>query len=170
MKICSVVCRTSRLVPLMLFIGIQVAHASEWNYLQYSQIKWREYKAATFAEASNANKPLYIFIYANWCHWCKKFETETLETKDIRFLLQRETIPVAIEYDKQKELARKLGAKMVPTSILSAPDGKKLLRFHGFLNAKELSEVLQRTLSAWRKGELPVEEFGDDTTCCIIQE
>ncbi len=153
---------------LVFVIGLPVANTSEWRYLEHSQIEWRQYNAAAFSEARKADKPLYVFIYANWCQWCKKLETETLETETIRSLLIRESIPVAIDYDKQAELARKLGAKLVPTNILLSPDGKKLLRFYGFLSAKDLSEVLQSVLLAWRRGELPEEEFGDESTCCPV--
>jgi thioredoxin-like negative regulator of GroEL len=156
------------ILTLILFIP-QATHATEWNYREQSKIQWREYGDAAFAEAKAMNKPLYVLIYANWCHWCKKFETKTLETELIRNLLQEKMIPVAVDNVEQPEIGQKLGAKLVPTSVILTPDGQRLLRFYGFLSADELDEALRRTLLRWRKGELPEEEFGDESTCCPVR-
>ncbi len=154
-------------VGLILFIPL-IVQAGEWDYRAQSKIQWRDYGADAFAEAKSTGKPLYVLVYADWCHWCRKFETKTLETKLIRQLLQNEMIPVAVNNDKQIEIAKKLGANLVPTSVILTPDGQRLLRFYGFLPAEELDKALRRTLLHWRKGEMPEEEFGDESTCCPV--
>lgn len=156
------------LVVTLLVVGVSISWAGEWQYREESKIAWRDYNAAAFAEAKISGKPLYVFIYADWCHWCKKFEIETLETDSIRTLLEKETIPVAIDFVKQPDLARRLGTVLVPTNILMTSDGDKLLRFYGFLKPAELSEALHSTLKAWRNGELPAVEFGKESTCCPV--
>jgi uncharacterized protein YyaL (SSP411 family) len=155
------------LLGLSFFIPL-VAQASEWNYRAQSKIQWRDYGAAAFAEARSAGKPLYILVYADWCHWCKKYETETLETELIRGLLQNEMVPVAVNNVEQPEIGKKLGTKLVPTSVILTPDGQRLLRFYGFLPPDELNQALRRTLSRWRNGEIPEREFGDESTCCPV--
>jgi len=154
----------SILILLMPQVGLTVS----WNYRQVSNINWKDYDASAFRLSAETNKPLHVFVYADWCEWCKKYETQTLETDSIRKLVSEEMIPVAVDYDKQPELANQLGIKIVPTNIVLSPDGQKLLRFHGYINKDELSTVLQRTLTAWKNGEPLIEEFGDESSCCPV--
>jgi thiol:disulfide interchange protein len=159
---------TGLVFALILFIPL-ATQATEWNYREQSKIQWRAYGEAAFAEAKAMNKPLYVLVYANWCHWCKKFETETLETELIRALLQEKMIPVAVDNVIQPKVGQQLGAKLVPTSVILTPAGQRLMRFYGFLNASELDEALRNVLLRWKKGELPAEEFGDESTCCPVR-
>ncbi|GMR09036.1 MAG: hypothetical protein BMS9Abin26_2048 [Gammaproteobacteria bacterium] len=158
---------------LLFMLGGPSANAEEWNYLQKSKINWREYNEQAFLEASKKNKPLYVFIFADWCPWCKKFETESLETKLIRSLLSEKFIPVAINQEKQPDLSKQLGARLVPASVLLTPKNRRIVRFYGFLTAQELSDILNKSFIRWSKGEVPEaevprDEFGDESTCCPL--
>ncbi len=139
-----------------------------WSYLAESRIAWRPFGDAAFVEARRLNRPLFILVFADWCHWCHKYETETLETEAVRTLLQERFIPVAVDYVRDPDTARRLGARLVPTSLVLTPDGRRLLRFYGFIGPRELAQVLDRTLARWARGEIPEEEFGDERTCCPL--
>jgi len=166
--------KLNRVLPLLmgiLFILLTATVSAEiWSYSQHTKIKWREYNAATFLEAKEKNKPLYIFVYSDECSWCRKFETQTLEKETIRNILEKEFIPIAINQVAQPELAKKLGIKLVPGNILLTPERKKLLRFYGFVTETALSGALTKILNNWRKGEILEEEFGNEKTCCPVPE
>ena len=152
---------------LLAIISFSV-FSETWIYRENTQINWREYNAAAFSESVQKNKPLYIFIYSDECGWCRKFETETLEKQAVRKLLEDKFIPIAVDQLVQPDLARQLGIKLVPGNILLTPDRKKLLRFYGFVKEKELLDVLQKTLTLWKKGVIPENDFGDSSTCCPV--
>ncbi len=152
---------------LLAIISFSV-FSDAWVYRENTQINWRQYNAAAFSESVQKNKPLYIFVYSDECSWCRKFEIETLEKQAVRKLLKANFIPVAIDQLAQPELARQLGIKLVPGNILLTPDRKKLLRFYGFVKEKELLDVLQTTLTLWKKGAIPENDFGDGSTCCPV--
>lgn len=155
-----------------LLIGVLMlavfGSAEAWTYRAQTNIDWYDYGEAAFDQAAKRNRPLFILIYADWCEWCKKYELETLETKPIRGRLADEWVPVLVDYDREPGLARKLGATLVPTTVLVTPKGEKILRFHGIISAAELTENLDLMHAAWRNGELPGEEFGDQSTCCPL--
>lgn len=144
--------------------------ADAWTYRTQTNIDWHDYGETAFDQAAKRNRPLFILIYADWCEWCKKYELETLETKPIQDRLAKDWVPVLVDYDREPGLARKLGATLVPTTLLATPKGDKILRFHGILSAAELAENLDRMHAGWRNGELPVEEFGDQSTCCPLPD
>jgi len=158
----------SGMILSLFLLQIKHGYAQEWSYMEHSRINWRTYNKDAFLEAREKNRPVFILIFANWCHWCRKLETETLEKENIRNLLETYFIPIAVDHTKQKKLAEQLGAKLVPTSIIITHDGKKLLKFFGYITADSLEKSLNKTLASWRRGEIPEEEFGNESTCCLI--
>ncbi len=160
-------CLQPTMVILSLFL-VSAVHAEKWNYRQNSKINWFEYNAFAFTEAQQKNKPLYIFVYSDLCSWCRKLETETLEKPAIRALLSKRFVPVLVDQQARPALVSQLGISLVPASILITHDGKKLLRFYGFIKEQALLDALNKTLLAWKKGEILEEEFGDQATCCPV--
>ena len=156
--------------PLVFGQGKTEEPPEGWSYLAVSRIPWRPLSDAAFEEARRLDRPLFVLVFADWCHWCHKYETETLETEAVRTLLTSRFIPVAVDHARQPEVARRLGARLVPTSIVLAPDGRRLLRFYGFIGPRELVDVLGRILERREQGEFPAEEGGDASTCCPLDE
>ena len=138
--------------------------------MDQTQIDWRPYGQQAFDAATINKRPLFVFIFADWCGWCQQYEQKTLETGPIRRRLTNDYVPVAIDYEEEKELAKKLGARLVPTTLLISPQGKKLVRFYGLLKQEDLSETLDQILDRWRRGVLPNEEFGNEETCCPLPD
>jgi len=156
-------------VLLVAALPSAIAQAAEvWNYRQYTKIAWRSYGTAAFDEARRTQRPLFVLIHSDQCGWCRKYEVEALEQPRIRSLLETRFIPVAVDNDREKAIGKKLGAKLVPTSLILAPDGKKLLRFYGVQSAADLADTLQETLVLWRRDELPQPDFGSMETCCPV--
>lgn len=141
---------------------------TDWHYMSKTQIDWHSYRQQVFKEAEKENRPLFVLIYADWCEWCKKYEQDALETKPIQQRLSTDYIPVAVDYDKEKALAKSLGARLVPTTLLITPTREKLARLYGHITTQDLSEILDRTLALWRRGEIPENEFGSEETCCPL--
>jgi len=167
--------RCSKLSCLLLLVlqfipAMQtVAGQEPWDYRKHSLIAWHDYDESTFELARSDKRALYVFVYADWCGWCRKFEVETLEQAAVRQRLARDFVTVAVDYSREPDLAVDLGAQRVPTSLLLTPDGKLLLRFYGFLSAGELEVALTSTLESWHRGEIPEEEFGNVNTCCPVR-
>jgi len=149
---------------------VMAESADGWNYRQHTKIAWRTYVATAFGEARDRNRPLFVLVYSDLCEWCRKYEVEALEQPAVRRLLEARFIPVAVDNDRQRSLGRRLGAKVVPTTLILAPDGRKLLRFYGVQSAADLSDTLEKTLTLWRRGELPRADFGDVETCCPVTD
>lgn len=153
---------------VLFTISTIVALSGEWRYLRHTQIRWYAYDEEAFAEARKTKRPLFVLIFSDACHWCRKYETQALEVPIVRSRLERDFIPVAVDYDEQPELGRRLGAKLVPTSIILAPGGQKILRFHGVQEAEDLADTLDKTLALWHRGELSQPDFGEAQTCCPL--
>jgi len=137
-------------VTLITVVSARAGKPALWNYMAETRINWHPYTQKVFAMARSKDQPLFVLIYADWCDWCKKYEQETVETRLVRKRLHDTYLPVAINYESEKALSARLGARLVPTTILLTPDGKKLARFFGFMNPEDLAETLDQTLALWR--------------------
>lgn len=141
-----------------------------WNYMTNTKLEWLPYGRPAFKRALDLNKPVFVLVYSDRCSWCEKYEKEVLETERIRMQLKRDFVPVAVDLETQRPLAKQLKAKLVPTTLVLAPDGTKLVRFYGVSSASEISETLDQVLSAWKQGKLPmVDDFGSEERCCPIE-
>jgi len=148
--------------------GWSASNDPSWNYMQHSALKWHAFDDAALQKARKLKRPLFVLVYLDTCHWCRKYEAETLETKRMIKRLQSDYIPVAVNFALQADVAKKLGAKMVPTTILMTPDGRKMARFVGFVGERDLADILDANLYRWRKGEVSGEDFGEPEACCPI--
>jgi thiol:disulfide interchange protein len=159
-------------LAVLVLVAMWPAHGAdagaEWNYLAVSSLKWRVYDERTLDVARKLQRPLFVLIYLDTCHWCRKYETGTLETPRILKRLREDYLPVAIDSSKQPELARRLGAGVVPTTLLLTPEGKRLVKFQGAVEARDLADILDANLYRWRKGEITGEEFGEPDACCPV--
>lgn len=65
-----------------------------------------------------------MLVYADWYEWCKKYALEALEQPLILTRLSQEWLPVAVKYDENHELARRLGVKFVLTTLPLSPEAE----------------------------------------------
>lgn len=144
------------------------AEKKTWDYLQVSSIKWHTYDQAALNQARQLNRPIFVFVFLNTCHWCHKYETETLETAKITKRLKQDYFPIAIDSAKHPDLLKQLGVTVVPTTLLLTPERRKIVKFQGHVDARDLADILDANLFRWRKGEITGEEFGDPAVCCPL--
>lgn len=159
----------SALCSLLSISLAQAAEIGDWNYLSQSALKWHSFDAKTIELAQNNKKLLMVLVYKDDCAWCQKYETESIETAEVLKRLRTDYIPVAVDAGKQPLLAQKLGAFVVPTTLLLTPKTEKIVKFHGFVNERDLTDILDANLYRWRSGIMNAKEFGDTTTCCPLE-
>jgi thioredoxin len=75
----------------------------------------RPFDDAAFAEAQKTGKPVFIAIHASWCPICKAQTPILAELMaDSRF---KNLVYFTIDFDSQKDLVRRFGARMQSTLI-----------------------------------------------------
>lgn len=153
--------------PLAAWSASNDAH---WDYLKSSALKWSTYDKSTLQKARKLKRPLFVLVYLETCHWCRKYETETLESSRVLKRLRADYLPVAVNSTLQPEVAKTLGAQMVPTTILLTPEGRKMAKFMSFVSERDPADILDANLYRWRKGEVFGEDFGAPEVCCPIDE
>jgi thiol:disulfide interchange protein len=128
-----------------LFIGLAVeAHALQPGGLREGQVAWQTYGEAAFQRAAAEKKPVFLYFFADWCGWCRRYEAEVLENPSVRARLTKEFIPVAVNIDTRRDLFKRHGGTAVPMTQVIDGTRKVFLRFQGLVEADALTGALDQ--------------------------
>jgi thiol-disulfide isomerase/thioredoxin len=98
---------------------------------------------AAFAAAQKAGKPIFVAVHASWCPICKA-QTPILAqlTADPKF---KDLAYFTIDFDSQKDLVRRFGARMQST-LISFKGAAEQGRSVGDTNRNSIAALLNKTL------------------------
>lgn len=105
-------------------------------------VEWKRDLRAAHAEAKATNRPILVVFGADWCRYCGKLEKQTLGDPAVGKLVAESFVPVALDYDRDREIARILEVKSLPSTIVLSPDTDLLGRLVGFVEADRYRESL----------------------------
>jgi thioredoxin 1 len=98
---------------------------------------------AAFAEAQKAGKPIFVAIHASWCPICKAQGPILAELMaDSRF---KNLVYFTIDFDSQKDLVRRFGARMQST-LISFKGATEQGRSVGDSNRDSIAALLNKVL------------------------
>lgn len=136
--------RSAALLPLFALLTAGPA-------AQAQDLNWQPFEEA-LATAQMQDKPVLVDVWAPWCGWCRRMKAqypalaEQLSKDFVLTRLNRDDNDERVRYRGARftplRLAQKLGAEGVPAIVFLAPDGQKLMRTAGFLEADALPPVL----------------------------
>jgi thioredoxin 1 len=103
----------------------------------------RPFDNQAFAEAQKAGKPIFVAIHATWCPTCKA-QTPILSElmADPKF---KDLVYFTIDFDSQKDLVRRFGARMQST-LIAFIGSKEQGRSVGDSNRASISDLLNLVL------------------------
>jgi thioredoxin 1 len=103
----------------------------------------RSFNEAAFAEAQKAGKPIFVAIHASWCPICKAQEPILAQLMaDPKF---KDLVYFTIDFDSQKDLVRRFGARMQST-LISFKGATEQGRSVGDTNRQSIAALLNKVL------------------------
>lgn len=114
--------------------------------LATQKIRWNHSLKAAHKIAIEQDKPLLIVFGASWCTYCHKLERETLGDKRITAVVERDFIPVHLDYDRDAKIAQILEVEKLPCTVILSPQADLLLKHEGYAEYKEYRQTLQSAL------------------------
>jgi thioredoxin-related protein len=69
------------------------------------ELKWYGWNEAQVL-AEEQDKPLMVFVYASWCHLCKRMDTKVFTNEEVASMLNENFIPVKLDAEFTGELQR----------------------------------------------------------------
>lgn len=93
--------------------------------------------------AADEKKIVLIDFYTTWCGPCKMLDRETWPDPDVRKWLEKNTIALKLDAEKEVVLAEKFKINVYPTILLIKPDGAEIDRILGFRPPEALIDELK---------------------------
>jgi thioredoxin-related protein len=105
-------------------------------------IQWLTY--AEGRERGEAeNKKLFVVFNADWCRYCLKMEKETFRNPTVVAYVNRNFVPVSVNSDKEKSIARKFNVRGLPSTWFLSENGERIGGRPGFIPADEMLQILK---------------------------
>ncbi|MBT5017765.1 MAG: thioredoxin family protein [Planctomicrobium sp.] len=153
-----VACAAVLSLSLCSMMAVQAAPPFSLARPSEHQLNWQSNLQAAHRQAVSENKPMLLVFGADWCHFCKKLEKETLNSNEMAKYINSEFVPIHLDTDKDKKVAEILKVSSLPCSIVLSPNADLLGRIEGFHTtapfhkqlaaAKQRLQIVQRTSSS----------------------
>ena len=126
------------LMALFIF-GVGTTRAdSSW----LKAVKWQTYDEAQPAKNSSDRK-IFIYFSSKSCGYCRKLEKEAFANKAIANFINANYMPIHVDSDKERQLARRFGVRGVPDLRFFTPENKLIAKLPGYVPPKTLLNLLQ---------------------------
>lgn len=162
-------------ISVIIFITLAI------NFTEYSankaELTPKEITWISLTEAQEKSvvdgKPLFIFVEAEWCGFCKQMMNSVFPEPSVTELLTDNFHPVLIDLDSretihfngevmtERNFARSMQVQQTPTTIFIDENGEVLGSQPGFMDTDELEKLLLYVLSE-QFGVVPLSEFTID--------
>ena len=111
-------------------------------FAQDGAILWFKDLQQASSAAREANKPMMIEFWADWCAPCKIMETEVYTDTRVAAALTQKMVAVRIHFDLQTDLVRQYNVEAIPCIVFTDSYGTEVLRHRGIIEAEDLAAVL----------------------------
>ncbi len=135
------------LAGIPLTVNLEIASVTGAARLDSLQIQWVEDYDKGIALAREQKKPAVIVLYADWCGFCKRFFTQTIQDPRIKTFNDR-FVWIKVNSDTQKKYYEMYEQKGFPLIVILNRDGQPLDRMDGFKDAAAFHDELAKTSKA----------------------
>lgn len=110
--------------------------------LQAADKPWGTDPERALQAAARSGRPVFMQFSASWCAICKRLEKTTLADPNVAARISNDYVPVRIDVDLHKDLAKDLEIKGLPAVLIVSPDLEILHRIAGFRTVDAMLEEL----------------------------
>lgn len=126
-------------------LDVEVVSLTKASELKGLEIDWMENHDKALVLAKKNGKPVVLVLYAEWCTWCKRYLSETLQDTRIR-MLKDAFVWVKINSDVELEYKDFYEVKGFPMTVLLNPEGGVIKKLEGYKDAATLMRELDNII------------------------
>ncbi len=105
-------------------------------------VNWYSYHDGMEAIQSGDKKG-FVYFYTTWCGFCKKMDEETFSMKSVSDYLNENFVPIKVDADAQRELARQYGANQYPSNLFLSTDAEVIAGRPGYIPEDQMIGILK---------------------------
>ena len=104
-------------------------------------VQWHSYVNG-MEKLQQGEKTGFLYFYTDWCGYCKKADQETFSDKQVSSYLNENFVPIRVNADEEKALARQYGVVHYPSNIFLSPEGEVIAARPGYIPADQMIDIL----------------------------
>ena len=141
------------------------------------QVKWLSFNDG-LDKARSENKPIFVEFYTDWCVYCKMFQGETIQDKNVARRLAENFVYVRLNAEDSKnrvnfsgkslsnvELTNSFGINAFPSLVFLDSTGKPITMHSGFLPANQFVTVLDYIHQKCYQTQISFRDFSKKGNC-----
>jgi FKBP-type peptidyl-prolyl cis-trans isomerase 2 len=132
------------LAGMPITVDLEIASVTRAAQLDSLQIQWVEDYDKGIALAREQKKPAVIVLYADWCGFCKKLFSETLQDARVKTFDDR-FVWIKVNSGANQKYKDMYGQNGFPLIVILNREGQPLDRLDGFKDAVALRDELVKT-------------------------
>ncbi len=87
---------------------------SDKNNSYLGGLTWSRSLDKSLLLAQQENKPVAVYFWAIWCQYCARFQSDTLGNPEVKKILEKDYVLVAMDLDIDRNVAGKYGVSYPP--------------------------------------------------------
>ncbi|MEM7810168.1 MAG: thioredoxin family protein [Planctomycetota bacterium] len=123
--------------------ALSLAFAPASGHAADAPAGWQTDIYAAHQASLKTGKPMVVVVGAEWCHFCKKLENETLVDPTMAGYIGANFVPVHLDFDQNKPIAKVLEIQSIPSTVILSPEADLLGRVDGFQVPRDYWERLE---------------------------
>lgn len=121
-------------------------------------MNWLDWSDEAFARAREAGRPVFLFVMASWCRWCRELEQRVLSDERIAALLERSFVAVRVDKDRRPDIDARYTRGGWPT-LAYLDDAGDVLGADNYLEVETLVERLELVADAYGRDRAGLREL-----------
>src|SRR5262245_25422154 len=109
-------------------------------------ISWHEWSDDAFALARQRGVPVFLFVSASWCRWCRELERDVLNDPRAAALISERFVAVRVDKDRRPDIDARYSKGGWPT-LAYLDDSGELIASDAYLEVDALCARLHLVAS-----------------------
>ncbi|HJP01337.1 MAG TPA: DUF255 domain-containing protein [Planctomycetota bacterium] len=120
-------------------------------------MEWFEWSDEAFGLARERSSPVFLFVKASWCRWCRELEHEVLADEAVATLLSERYISILVDKDRRPDIEARYTRGGWPT-LAYLDDTGEVLAVDNFMEAEDLAARLELVASYYAESRDEIRE------------